>query len=102
MRKGQKLTEDQFGTLQDNGFVSKTIKQIQIGTRGALEWIGEGFYSMEDPAKDPFSYSVIAKTKIICFSLHQKDLKYLPQSMRDQFKKNAAARAKFIEDCWQS
>ena len=102
MRKGQKLSEDQFGTLQDTDFVSKTIKQIQIGTRGALEWIGEGFFTMEDPAKTPFSYSVIAKTKMVCYSLHQKDLKYLPQTMKDQFKLNALQRAKFIEDCWQS
>ena len=80
--------------------MSKSIKSIQICIRGKMEWIGEMFLNMKDPAKDPFPFSVIALTKLVVYGIHQKDLKYLPQSMKDQFKLNGTSRAEFIKEKW--
>ena len=59
-KKGQIPLEDRFGTIHKNGYISKTMRSLLIGGKGRLEWIGEGFFAMKDPEKDPFSYSVIA------------------------------------------
>ena len=80
--------------------MSKSLKSLQICIRGEKEWVGEMFFVAEDPAKDPFPFSVIAVTKMVCYAIHQKDLKYLPQSMKDQFKLNGAERARYLNDRW--
>ena len=37
---------EQFGTVQQNGMLSKTLKQLQLGTKTTNEWIGEEFLLM--------------------------------------------------------
>ena len=56
--------EDKYGTIQENGYISKTLKSINIGQKSTLEWIGEEILVMKDPMTENHTYSVVAKTKM--------------------------------------
>lgn len=80
--RGAVPPEDQFGTIQHNGYVSNTLKSIHVGQKSRLEWIGEEILLM-DPSKETFNYSVIAHTKVETFVMHSKDQKKLPLKLKN-------------------
>ena len=74
--------EDKFGTLQKNGYISKTLKSVNIGQKGRLEWIGDDLCLMDDPKKDKFHYSAVAVTKCVTYQIKLADFNKIPSSVK--------------------
>lgn len=70
--------EDKYGTIQENGYISSTLKTINIGQKSTLEWIGEEILVMKDPKVENHSYSVVAQTKMEAYCIKFKDVKIIP------------------------
>lgn len=77
--------EDKFGTLQQNGYVSKTLRTVHIGQKGRLEWIGE---ELCDSTFTSFPYSAIAYTKCVTFMIKQSDFNKIPMRIREELSKH--------------
>ena len=45
-----KKSQEKLKALFKNGYVSKTLKTIQIGMKSTFEWIGEDILTTENPA----------------------------------------------------
>lgn len=75
---------ESFGALVKNGYISKTLRTIQIGMKSTHEWIGEDLLLMEQPHQNAFEYSAIAETKCVTYALNYSDLFKIPQRARDQ------------------
>ena len=73
---------DQFGTIQMNGYVSKTLKQVQLGQKSSFEWIGEEFLLPTDdpelPKEAKFPYTVVAHTKCVTYVIPEKSFGRIP------------------------
>ena len=80
-RRGSVPLEDQFGTLNNNGYVSKTLKSVTIGSKSRLEWIGEDLLHLNPEFK--FEHSVIAHTKLTTYFINQKDFSKIPYHIRN-------------------
>ena len=85
-KPGNTLIGEQFGSIQDNGFISKTLTQVQLGQKSKLEWLGEEFLLPEPkPDEDPamphyekFPYSIIAHTKCVTYRIKEKSFNRIP------------------------
>jgi hypothetical protein len=42
-QKSTIMIGEQFGSIQQNGYVSTTLKSVQLGQKSTFEWIGEEF-----------------------------------------------------------
>lgn len=72
----------------NNGYVSKTLKTIQIGIKSNYEWIGEDLLTAADPKTYLFDYSVMAKTKLVTYEIKFTDMaKIIPLQKRENMKK---------------
>ena len=60
---------EQFGSIQNNGYVSRTLKSVQLGQKSTLEWIGEEFLVTNDKNDKAveFPYAVVAHTKCVTY-----------------------------------
>ena len=70
--------------LMKNGYISKTLRTIQIGRKSAGEWIGEDLLTMEDPHNNTFEYSATAVTKLVTYEIGFADMYKIPQKARDE------------------
>jgi hypothetical protein len=79
--KGQ---SDESNRLLKNGYVSKTLKNINIGTKQQGDWIGEELLNMEqgDPKEAVYNYSAIPTTKCETYFISLKDANKLPFHVR--------------------
>ena len=82
--------------LINNGYVSNTLKTVQIGLISEHEWIGEDPLIAEEPSKYLFEYSAVARTKLVTFEISFSDLSKVPQRARDQMCAIAAIRKKMM------
>lgn len=60
--------------LIQNGYISKTLRTIQIGTKSVGEWVGEELLIMQDVNQDKFDYTAIAVTKLETYVVNYSDL----------------------------
>ena len=74
--------------MVNNGYVSKTLRTIQIGIKSNFEWIGEDLLTATDPKTYLFDYSVMAKTKLVTYEMKYTDMaKIVPLAQRENMKK---------------
>ena len=59
--------------LVNNGYVSNTLKTLQIGIKSRYEWIGEDLLAAPDPNTFKFDYSAIAKSKLTTYEINFSD-----------------------------
>jgi len=55
--------------LVSNGYVSSTLKTVQVGVKSQYEWIGEDLLIAEDVDAYRFEYSAIAQTKLVTYEI---------------------------------
>jgi len=82
--------------LISNGYISKTLKTIQIGQKSTGEWLGEDLLLMETPAKCSFDYSAIAVTKIVTYEVNYADMFKIPLKARNHMINIAKTRRQII------
>lgn len=77
LNENQKNNRDRTVTLQpliQNGYVSDTLRTIQIGMKSTGEWIGEDLLIMDEPHLNSFDYSAIAVTKCVTYMIQYADM----------------------------
>lgn len=79
-----------------NGYVSNTLKTIQIGTKTKGEWLGEDLLIMQDPLHNVYEYSAIAVTKLDTYVINFSDMKKITQGAYRQMENVAKARKQVI------
>ena len=89
-------SEDRYGSLQKNGFVSKTLHNVAIGLKEENEWIGEEQFIYDEPEQYTYEYSVIAQTKCTMYEMNSHDFNKIPGHVRKQMKQNALIRKEMI------
>lgn len=82
--------------LTQNGYVSNTLKAIQIGIKSRYEWIGEDLLVMNDPQHDKFEYTAIAVSKCVTYEINYNDLFKIPLKARNQMATIAKIRQQVI------
>ena len=82
--------------LIHNGYISKTLRTVQIGTMTTGEWIGEDLLIMEDPTYNTYEYSAIAQTKLETYMINFQDIFKIPQVSREQMEAVSRLRRKLI------
>lgn len=60
--------------LTSNGYVSKTLKTVQLGMKSRPEWIGEDLLAAEDPAQYCSIYTAQAVTRMTCYKIPWQDV----------------------------
>ena len=83
---------ESFGSLVKNGYISKTLRTVQIGMKSTHEWIGEDLLLMEQPQQNAFEYTALAETKCVTYAIPYADLFKIPQKARDQMANIARTR----------
>lgn len=76
--------------------MSNTLKQIQIGMKSKLEWIGEDLLIMDDPHKNTFEYTAVAETKCTAYMINYADMFKIPVKVRDHMANIARIRRQVI------
>ena len=61
-----------------NGYISNTLKSVQIGTKSVGEWIGEDLLIMENAHQNSFEYTATAMTKLVTYQINFSDLFKIP------------------------
>jgi len=81
-----------------NGYLSKTLKNINIGTKEQKDWIGEELLNMEqgDNVRAVYNYSAIPTTKCETYWIALKDANKLPFHTRKNMQKIAKQRHELI------
>lgn len=69
--------------LMKNGYISNTLKAIQIGTKSVGDWIGEDLLIMENTTQNTFEYTVTAITKVVTYQINLSDMSKIPSHARD-------------------
>ena len=87
---------ESFGSLVKNGYISKTLRTIQIGMKSTHEWIGEDLLIMDQPQQNAFDYTAVAETKCVTYAITYSDLFKIPQKARDQMSNIAKTRRQMI------
>ena len=73
--------------LVNNGYVSKTLKTIQIGIKSKYEWIGEDLLGAADPNNYIFDYSALVKSKLVTYEIEFTNMcKIVPLKERERMK----------------
>lgn len=75
-KRGMIPLEDKYGTIQDNGYVSSTLKTVKLGQLTNYGWIGEELLHWKEP--QPFPYNATAYTVTHAYKIHVGDLHKLP------------------------
>lgn len=92
---GSSTSPGALNKLVNNGYVSNTLKTLQIGIKSRYEWIGEDLLAAVDPTTFKFDYSAIAKSKLTTYEINFSDfLKIVPPNERDRMKEIVEFRRK--------
>lgn len=71
-----------LGDLVNNGYVSNTMRTINISSCGRHQWLGQDLLIMQNPNhghhSDKFDYSAIAITKVVTYSMNYVDIFKIP------------------------
>jgi len=78
--------------LVKNGYVSKTLRTIQIGTKSSGEWVGEDLLIMDDVINNTYEYTAIAVTKLETYMINYSDMMKIPSSSREAMENVAKMR----------
>ena len=86
-----------------NGYISKTLRTIQIGIKSRYEWLAEELLLGSDlhapeSSLPEFEYSAVATSKCTVYELRYHDLLKIPQRARDEMAQIAKTRKDLINE----
>lgn len=82
--KRTKFQASQAKLIQQNGFISSTLKHINICQKSDKQWLCEELLEMKPTNPTTFLYSIIAQTKCDVFQIHIQDLVILPTQFKNE------------------
>jgi CRP-like cAMP-binding protein len=84
-------------TLQcKRGFLSESFSKFQLGEAIAGQWIGDDFLVLVNSTT--YSYTAIARSKVICLELQREEYDTIPKDILNQFRKHILDRRIWILD----
>jgi hypothetical protein len=66
-----------------NGYISKTLRTVQIGMKSTREWIGEDILGADNPATYLSPYTAKVVKKVVCFQVALADMTKIPITNRN-------------------
>lgn len=91
-----------LSSVQKNGYLSKTLKSIQLGQKQQGEWVGEELLgtNVDKVGADfaGFCYSVIAQTKVMTYCIRRSDIEKLPYRLKQVLIQNAKLRRESLAE----
>lgn len=96
-KRGMLPLEDKFGTIHENGYVSKTLKTVQLGQVSQGEWLGQELLFWKSPKTEVFNYTAVAQARSVAYRIGLSDVGKIPQIVRRQLEEVASLRTTIIQ-----